>query len=171
MISSGRAKTGLVLGAEFLTPITDWTDRSTCVLFGDGAGAAVVTQATDERGILSTYIGSGGDASHLLYCIGHGTAGSLNNLSGLPEDGEALLQMNGNEVFKHAVRTMEKAAVQALSRAQLKAEELDLARPASGQYPHHRRHRRALEDAQGKGAGYHSEIRQQFFRVDSLRPR
>jgi 3-oxoacyl-[acyl-carrier-protein] synthase III len=65
MIALGRAKTGLVIGAELMTPITDWTDRSTCILFGDGAGPMVLTAANDdEHGVLSTYIGSGGNTSN-----------------------------------------------------------------------------------------------------------
>jgi 3-oxoacyl-[acyl-carrier-protein] synthase III len=123
MIALGRARMGLVIGAEMLTVLTDWTDRGTCVLFGDGAGAAVVTESDDDRGILSTYIGSGGDASSLLYSVGHGTAGSMNLQDEPP--GERLIHMNGNEVFKHAVRAMGKSATTALQRAALTPEELD----------------------------------------------
>jgi 3-oxoacyl-[acyl-carrier-protein] synthase-3 len=123
LIALGRATKCLVIGAEFLTPITDYTDRGTCVLFGDGAGAVVVTEATDERGILATYIGTSGAQTKLLYCIGAGMAGSMS--SGLPPDGERFLRMNGSEVFKHAVRTMGKAAVTTLKRAGLNATEVD----------------------------------------------
>ncbi|HEY3294298.1 MAG TPA: beta-ketoacyl-ACP synthase III [bacterium] len=123
LIALGRAKKGLVIGAELLSLITDWTDRGTCVLFGDGAGAVVLTEATDERGILSTYIGSGGDASNLLYCIGHGSAGSNSSCKEVP--GQQLLYMNGNEVFRHAVRIMEKCAVTALERAGVHKGEID----------------------------------------------
>jgi len=123
LIALGRAKKGLVIGAEMLSLITDWTDRGTCVLFGDGAGAVVLTEATDERGILSTYIGSGGDASQLLYCIGHGSAGSNSSRHEVP--GQQLLYMNGNEVFRHAVRIMDKCATEACSRAGVHPGELD----------------------------------------------
>ncbi|MDD5088516.1 MAG: ketoacyl-ACP synthase III [bacterium] len=123
IIALGRAKKGLVLGAEFLTPITDFTDRATCVLFGDGAGAVVVTEAEGDRGILSTYIGSGGNASHVLYSVGHGTAGSVNQLG--EATGERYLQMNGNEVFKHAVRILVKSAKEALDIAGLTAADVD----------------------------------------------
>ncbi len=121
-IASGRAKKGLVMGAEFLTPLVDWTDRGTCVLFGDGAGAVVLEQATDERGILATHIGTSGDQAHLLYCYGAGTAGALNNEFGQYVD---LLRMSGNEVFKHAVRTMGKAATETLRRAEMTPDQID----------------------------------------------
>jgi 3-oxoacyl-[acyl-carrier-protein] synthase-3 len=123
MIALKRAKRGLVIGAELLTPITDWTDRNTCVLFGDGAGAAVLVEATDERGVLSTYIGSGGNASHLLYNVAHGTAGELTTRREV--ESERYLQMSGNEVFRFAVRVMEKAATEALRLAQLSLSDLD----------------------------------------------
>ena len=122
LISSGRAKKGLIIGSEFLTPQTDYTDRGTCVLFGDGAGAVVLEATTDDRGILSTYIGTSGDQTHLLYCYGAGSAGSLNSANGKTED---VIRMNGNEVFKHAVRTMGRAAIETLQRAELKPEQVD----------------------------------------------
>jgi 3-oxoacyl-[acyl-carrier-protein] synthase-3 len=123
MIALKRAKKGLVIGAELLTTITDWSDRGTCVLFGDGAGAAVLTEATDERGVLSTYVGSGGDASRLMYCVGSGTAGSLNSKK--EDEREPYIQMSGNEVFRFAVRTMEKAATEALRLAGLSVSDMD----------------------------------------------
>lgn len=121
--ATGRATNALVIGAEMLTPLVDWTDRSTCVLFGDGAGAVVLSKSNDERGILSTYIGTSNNQTDLLYSIGQGTAGSFS--SGGLSDGERFLRMNGNEVFKFAVRTMGKAAIEAISRAGLTAEDID----------------------------------------------
>ena len=123
MIARKRARKGLVIGAELLTMITNWTDRGTCILFGDGAGAAVLTEATDERGILSTRIGSGGDGSHLLYSIGHGTAGSVSTRK--MDESENYIYMNGNEVFRFAVRTMEKSANEALRLAGLTVSDVD----------------------------------------------
>ncbi|MBI5059201.1 ketoacyl-ACP synthase III [candidate division KSB1 bacterium] len=123
MIALGRARKVLVIGAEMLTLLTDWTDRGTCVLFGDGAGAAVLAAASDDRGILSTYIGTSGDQVDLLYCIGQGTQGSLNN--GQPANGERYIRMNGNEVFRHAVRTMGRAAAEAVARSGLTADDID----------------------------------------------
>jgi 3-oxoacyl-[acyl-carrier-protein] synthase-3 len=122
LIALGRAKKGLVIGAELLSLITDWTDRGTCILFGDGAGAAVLTEATDDRGILSTYIGSGGNASDLLYCIGHGSAGSGSTRNEIEK--QQLLYMNGNAIFKNAVRVMEKSAHEAMNRAGVTADQI-----------------------------------------------
>jgi 3-oxoacyl-[acyl-carrier-protein] synthase-3 len=121
--ATGRATNAIVIGAEMLTPMVDWTDRATCVLFGDGAGAVVLTKSHDERGVLSTYIGSSTDQWELLFAIGQGTAGSFSN--GALPDGERFLRMNGNEVFRFAVRTMGKAAVEATARAGLTPEQID----------------------------------------------
>lgn len=123
MIALGQAKKGLVIGAELLTPITDWNDRGTCVLFGDGAGAVVLGEAEDERGILATHIGTGGDGSHLLYCVGHGTAGFIN--TGKEVESEKYIFMKGNEIFRFAVRAMEKSALEALSKAELSVSDVD----------------------------------------------
>jgi 3-oxoacyl-[acyl-carrier-protein] synthase-3 len=122
-IACGKAKKALVIGSELLTPMNDWTDRTTCVLFGDGAGAVVLTEATDERGILAVTNGTNGDQCDLLYCIGAGTAGSFN--SGLPADGEKYLRMNGNEVFKHAVRILNRTAIETVKLAGLDPEDID----------------------------------------------
>ncbi|MBU0508495.1 ketoacyl-ACP synthase III [bacterium] len=124
IIALGRARKGLVIGAEMLTSVTDYTDRGTCVLFGDGAGAVVLTEAEqDERGILSTYLGSGGNASQFLYCIGQGTVGSVG--TGNAVDGERFCRMNGNEVFKYAVRTLVKSANESLRIAGLTTADVD----------------------------------------------
>lgn len=123
LIALGRAKKGLVIGAEMLTTITNWTDRGTCVLFGDGAAAFVLEPAVDERGVLSTYIGSGGDASRLLYCVGQGTIGSVGTGNSAP--GDDVIFMNGNEVFKYAVRTLVKSANEALARAGMTIDDVD----------------------------------------------
>lgn len=122
-IASGRAKKALVLGSELLTPICDWTDRATCVLFGDGAGAVVLTEATDERGVLAVTNGTNGDQCDLLFCIGAGTAGSLN--SGALSNGEKYLRMAGNEVFKHAVRILYRTALETIKLAGLEVSDID----------------------------------------------
>lgn len=121
--ATGQATNAIVIGAEMLTPMVDWTDRSTCVLFGDGAGAVLLTKSTDHRGVLSTYIGTSVNQSHLLYAVGHGTAGSFS--AGTHGNGERFLHMNGNEVFKVAVRTMGKAAIEATARAGLTPDQID----------------------------------------------
>jgi len=99
-IKSGAAKCALVIGAETISRIVDWSDRSTCILFGDGAGA-VVLKASDEPGILSTHLHADGDYEKLL----HVPAGISKGYD-LVQQGGAYLQMQGNEVFKMAVRTL-----------------------------------------------------------------
>lgn len=99
-VRSGTSKCALVVGAEAMSKILDWTDRGTCILFGDGAGA-VVLEASEEAGILSTHIHADGAYEHLLSV----NAGISRNLEMLRAEG-ALLQMRGNEVFKVAVNTL-----------------------------------------------------------------
>lgn len=123
LLALGRAKKVLVIGTEMLTTVTNWTDRGTCVLFGDGAAAVVLEPAVDERGILSTYIGSGGNASKLLYCVGQGTIGVCGTGNRTP--GDDVIYMNGNEVFKYAVRTLVKSAHEALFRAGMTIADVD----------------------------------------------
>lgn len=96
-IKSGAAKTVLVVGSEICSRLIDWTDRGTCILFGDGAGA-VLLQAASESGILSTHIHSDGEYEDLLYCP-NPQATHLKQ-----EDG--FIKMRGNEVFKVAVNTL-----------------------------------------------------------------
>lgn len=99
-IRSGTHKTALVIGAETMSRIVDWTDRTTCVLFGDGAGA-VVLQASDEPGILSTHLHADGSYEQLLK-VPYGVSNGYEKM--LKE--EAYVQMKGNEVFKMAVNTL-----------------------------------------------------------------
>ncbi|MBS1261381.1 MAG: 3-oxoacyl-[acyl-carrier-protein] synthase 3 [Calditrichaeota bacterium] len=124
LIRSGRAETILVIGAEVLSSMTNYQDRKTCVLFGDGAGAAVVTRSDDDRGILSTHTGSNGDLAHLLYCDGGGSLKPAMNRD-LPFE-DFTLRMNGNEVFKHAVRIMDHAALTALEKAGISPSDVDM---------------------------------------------
>jgi 3-oxoacyl-[acyl-carrier-protein] synthase-3 len=99
-IKSGTHKTALVIGAETMSRIVDWTDRTTCVLFGDGAGA-VVLQASEEPGILSTHLHADGSYEQLLK-VPYGVSSGYEKM--LKE--EAYVQMKGNEVFKMAVNTL-----------------------------------------------------------------
>lgn len=99
-VTSGKAKHALVVGAETLSKIIDWTDRSTCVLFGDGAGA-VVLSASEEAGILSTHLHADGQYKDLL-TVPSGISENFEQLKA----GEAYVQMKGNEVFKMAVNTL-----------------------------------------------------------------
>jgi 3-oxoacyl-[acyl-carrier-protein] synthase-3 len=126
-IAAGQAKTVLVIATERMSSIVDWGDRSTCVLFGDGAGAAVVQPAVDERGILSSFMKSDGTLAELLYRPGGGAKIPF-DLAVLDEKSH-LVKMAGPEVFKAAVRSMCEAAEQALKRAGVTSEEIDLLVP------------------------------------------
>lgn len=127
LIASGSAERVLVIGAEKLTAVTDWSDRSTAVLFGDAAGAVVLTGANGGRGLLSTYLGADGTLKELLWRPWGGTI--------CPPSPEAAwdhgyyIKMAGREVFKNAVRTMAQAASRALERAGLTADQVDLLVP------------------------------------------
>lgn len=127
MIMSGVIETALVIGAEKMSSIVDWTDRSTCVLFGDGAGAVVLKRAKTGKGILSAYMRSDGTLAELLYRPEGGatvpmTADVLTRKS-------HLVKMAGREVFKHAVRSMSDAADRALDGARLTGNDIDLLIP------------------------------------------
>ncbi len=119
-IKAGQVKNALVIGAETLSRIVDWTDRNSCVLFGDGAGA-VILQASEEknRGIISTKLSSDGCLNDILKTTG-GT--SFNQKSGF-------IQMAGKEVFKHAVDKMAKSVIDALAKVNLKTSDIDLLVP------------------------------------------
>jgi len=121
-ILSGLYKNILVIGAEVLSSITDWQDRSTCVLFGDGAGAVVVSKVK-RGGIISTYLGSNGDMADLLLVPG---GGSRNPASHQTIDKRMhYIKMRGNELFKYAVICMTEAVEIALKRAKLTTRDID----------------------------------------------
>lgn len=128
LVAAGNHKNVLVLGAERLSTITDWTDRSTAVLFGDGAGAAVIRPANGSgRGILSTYLGADGRLADLLHIP---AGGGMNPLTAANIDQhDQYMKMAGREVFKAAVRAMADACDHALERAGVSAEEIDLLVP------------------------------------------
>ena len=126
-LENGQYKTILLIGAETLTKVTDWTDRSTCVLFGDGAGAMVLGRSEKENNLLSIYIGSDGSYDKLLY---QPAGGSRN-----PATEETVknklhcIKMEGKEVFKVAVTKMREAAEKALEMVGKKPEDLALLIP------------------------------------------
>ena len=127
LIAADPGRKVLVIGAEELTKITDWTDRSSCVLFGDGAGAAVLGSVEDDRGILSTYLGADGNLGDLLYMP---AGGSLNPASRQTVDDKMhFIKMAGNKVFPHAVRNMLDAATRAMESAGVTKEQLNLLIP------------------------------------------
>ena len=139
-IRTGEAARVLVIGAEVLSRIVDWTERNTCCLFGDGAGAVVISAEEGESGILSTHIYSDGGYWELLYQPGAGNRQPVS--SRLMESGGAFIRMQGNEVFKLAVRAMEDAAHAALSAGGFTIADLDYLIP-------HQANRRII-DAIGK---------------------
>ena len=119
-IRTGSARTVLVVGVETLTRMVDWTDRTTCVLFGDGAGA-VVLKADADTGILSTHLHADGNKRDLLCCPVGVSAGFDNSL---PNAG-VRITMAGNEVFKHAVKALDSVVDEALEANGLDKHDLD----------------------------------------------
>src|SRR6266700_5536479 len=124
MISDGQSKYVLVIGAEILTRYVDYTDRSTCVLFGDGAGAAILAPVESDRGILSVKIRSDGRYEEQLYAPGGGTKGGFT--AETIARGDHFFKMKGNEVFKVAVRSMAEISRNVLCEAGLKTDDIDL---------------------------------------------
>ncbi|WP_432821303.1 beta-ketoacyl-ACP synthase III [Trichloromonas sp.] len=135
-IESGRIKKALVIGAEVLSRIVDWTDRNTCVLFGDGAGAVVLEAGDGDAGVLSTHLHSDGSFWELLYQPGFGSRYPAS------EDGLKqrlpFLKMQGNEVFKVAVRSLAEVALEALQANGMGVNDVSLFIP-------HQANRRILE--------------------------
>jgi 3-oxoacyl-[acyl-carrier-protein] synthase III len=127
LVASEQARTVLVVASEKLTSIMDWSDRSTAVLFGDGAGATVVRRSTKGRGILSTYMKSDGTLADLLYRPGGGAAHPPDEQ--MLKDRSHFIRMAGREVFKAAVLTMADACDTALARAGFAAADIDLLIP------------------------------------------
>ncbi|MBD3234793.1 MAG: beta-ketoacyl-ACP synthase III [candidate division Zixibacteria bacterium] len=126
-IKTGAFKTALVIGVELLSRVTDWSDRSTCVLFGDGSGAAVLRATTERKGVLGTYINGDGRLGDLLKMPG---GGSMN-----PASEESIanrlhyLKMSGNEVFKFAVNMMGEASEKILEKTGIRKEEIGMLVP------------------------------------------
>jgi len=118
-IRAGSAKRALVVGAETLSRILDWTDRGTCILFGDGAGA-VVLEASEEAGILSSHLHADGQHEKLLR-VPYGVSQGSNQL----EQERAFIEMKGNEVFKMAVNTLGRIVDETLSANQMEKSDID----------------------------------------------
>mgnify|MGYP001015842884 FL=1 len=123
LILSGTARRILLIGADILTKITNWEDRSTCVLFGDGAGAFILEESDDDSGLISHFWGADGSLAELLILPGGGTLHPANEKT--VERKLHYLTMKGNEVFKHAVKRMGESALEALKRAGLDKSQVD----------------------------------------------
>jgi 3-oxoacyl-[acyl-carrier-protein] synthase-3 len=121
-ITSGTYDTVLVIGAEKLTSITNWTDRNTCVLFGDGAGAAILRHRGSTHGIISTHIGSDGRYSDILFMPGGGSRCPITKENA--DEYLATIHMSGKEVYKQAVTAMLKASKKALEQAGLTTDDI-----------------------------------------------
>jgi len=118
-IKTDEAKCVLVIGAECITKLVDWSDRNTCVLFGDGAGAVIV-KPSDEPGLIATHLGADGQYKDLLYY----PVGASNQLHKAGTD-EASIMMTGSEVFKVAVKTLGNVATEVLKKAGVEQSEVD----------------------------------------------
>ncbi len=127
LISSGQMNKVLVVGAEVLSKITDWSDRATCVLFGDGAGAAVLEPSEPGSGVLGTYIRTDGALADLLYIPAGGTRKPATHET-IDQRGH-FIRMKGDGVFKYAVRAMEDAARYVLDEAGLALDDVDVLIP------------------------------------------
>lgn len=126
-IKSGAYKNILLVGAEVLSRFTDWEDRATCVLFGDGAGAVVIQRHAGKRGILSTHLHSDGSFGDLLHVPAGGAShpASHETVAGKMH----FIRMKGNETFKTAVRALEGVVQEALEHNKVKPEEIDFLIP------------------------------------------
>ncbi len=127
-VADAYVKTGLrhvlVIGSEVMSAITDWTDRNTCILFGDGAGAAVVSASDGERGILSSHLKSDGALCDLIIVQGGGSRNPPSEK--IVAERMQFIRMKGNETFKVAVRTLEDIARETLAANNLSVKDLDL---------------------------------------------
>lgn len=127
-VADAYIKTGmrhvLVIGSEVMSAITDWTDRNTCVLFGDGAGAAVVSASDGGRGILSTHLRSDGTLCELIMVPGGGSRTPPSEK--VIDERLQYIKMKGNETFKVAVRSLEEIARSTLAANHLRVEDIDL---------------------------------------------
>lgn len=126
-IKSGMHKRVLIVGTEVLSKITDWKDRTTCVLFGDGAGAVILEPTEEDRGILSMHINSDGKMWELLHVPGGGSKypASMDSVKNRLH----YIKMKGNETFKVAVRTLEDLVIKTLAENKLESSQLSLLIP------------------------------------------
>lgn len=121
-IACGAVNTALVIGAEKMSTFVDWTDRNTCVLFGDGAGAMVLRATGATRGVMKGVFGSDGSLAPLLWTPGGGSRNPMTHA--MLDRNEQYLKMNGRDVYKHAVTQMTQSVIDALEENGLNAEDI-----------------------------------------------
>lgn len=128
LLGTGRYRKALVVGVEKLSSVVDWQDRTTCVLFGDGAGAAVLGTVQEENlGLLGAKLGAFGESADLL-CITRNGTHPLKTLAGVENQGSSI-KMKGKEVFKIAVRAMEEAARDIMEQHHVRSDQISLVVP------------------------------------------
>ena len=129
LMQSGAVETALVVGSEKMSSIVDWHDRSTCVLFGDGAGAAILkrNKGRANKGILSTFMRSDGTLAELLWRPSGGAKAPFSQA--VLDDRSSYVRMAGRETFRHAVRSMSEACDRALDGAKLRGDDIDILIP------------------------------------------
>lgn len=127
MIRAGRGKKALVVGGEILSSVTDFTDRNTCILFGDGAGAVVLSECPDGEGVLSCHLYSDGNLWELIYAPGCGTVNPCG--PEIVENRMHAIRLAGNEVFKQAVTRMAEVSLEALQKNGVSVSDINLLVP------------------------------------------
>jgi 3-oxoacyl-[acyl-carrier-protein] synthase-3 len=155
-VRSGAYATVLVIGAELLSKYTDWTDRTTCVLFGDGAGAVVLTPGEAPFGVLATSMGADGSMADFIYVPAGGTREPASEKT--VAERRHFIRMRGNETFKMAVRSMEEASRAVLKEAGLQTRDIRLFIP-------HQANRRII-DAVGSRLGLRQD--QVYVNIDRV---
>ncbi|GKH59817.1 3-oxoacyl-[acyl-carrier-protein] synthase 3 [Campylobacter ureolyticus] len=124
MVESGLKKNVLIIGAEKLSSIVNWNDRTTCVLFGDGAGAAVISESKDENYIIDTHTSSDGSKGDLLITPGCGSKSPASKF--VIENNLQFIHMKGNEVFKTAINTLTNDVLKILEKNEISSEKISL---------------------------------------------
>jgi len=123
LISSGLFKTVLLIGAEAMSRVVDWSDRKTCILFGDGAGAVVLREARPGYGVLASYLDADGSGADLLKIPGGGSGGGCGPEG--PGEARQKIEMSGTEIFRFAVKILPECVESALRKAGLTVEDVD----------------------------------------------
>lgn len=124
MVESGLKKNVLIIGAEKLSSIVNWNDRTTCVLFGDGAGAAIISESKDENYIIDTHTSSDGSKGDLLITPGCGSKNPTSKF--VLENNLQFIHMKGNEVFKTAINTLTNDVLKILEKNKISSEKINL---------------------------------------------